>query len=204
MTINFKLILILVLIIVSLVVGVIIMSFTIKGKDKEITRLSSNQSYYLSKGMSIINFKDSSTGAIANASIYKRDEFKDLFKAQVEELKVIGIKIRDLEQYSSTSTETKTIVNTYLRDSTINDTAKVKVFNYTDAWTKIKHLQFSNGKVYQSIKVLDSLQQFVYWERRKGLFGVKWPWCRRDFKQVIKPSNPNSTIKYMELVKIVR
>lgn len=110
-----------------------------------------------------------------------------------------GVKPARTQQVSTTVVETEKHIITTLRDSVIHDTVRVRVFSYSDPWYSI-HGQALGDTQRVQIQSRDSLIQVVY----KGERNNPWLWILspRRLQQRIYSSNPNSTIKYSQLINI--
>mgnify|MGYP000671018678 CR=1 FL=1 len=126
-------------------------------------------------------------------------ELKELFPVQAKSVTDMGVKLNRATQVSNTVIETQKNIITVVRDSIFHDTVRVKVFSYKDQWYQISGI--GNDKTQQlSIFSTDTLTQVVF----KGERIKPWLWIfsPRKLQQRVSVSNPNSTIKYSNLIQI--
>lgn len=124
-------------------------------------------------------------------------ELRHGFREVNQTLKDINVKLRHMESYSATSTETTYNFHTAFRDSVIRDTVQIEKLEYRTEWVDLEI--FKAGDLAEvSLQTRDSLIQVVHWERTRGFWFVRWG--RKRFTQTIKSSNPDSKITYSELI----
>jgi len=83
-----------------------------------------------------------------------------------ELLRYIDGKLKHIESVTSSRVTNNTTFVTNFKDSTINDTTKVKCIDWSDPWSSIKGC---DGDTIKSFSV-DTLNQVIYLERKKILF----------------------------------
>lgn len=124
-------------------------------------------------------------------------ELREGFNQVNETLKDMNIKLRKLESYSSTSTETTYNFHTAFRDSVIRDTVLIEKLEYKTAWVNLEILK--QGIIAEvHLQTRDSLIQVVHWNRPHNFLFVHWG--KKRFSQTIKSANPDSKIIYSELI----
>ena len=126
-------------------------------------------------------------------------ELSTLYPKLLDEIRNLKINPKRAESVSSTAINTEKRIVTLLRDSIIHDTIPVKVFSYKDQWYQISGI--GNDKTQQlRIFSTDTLTQVVF----KGERIKPWLWIfsPRKLQQRVSVSNPNSTIKYSNLIQI--
>lgn len=124
-------------------------------------------------------------------------EIRATIPAVIADLKNLYIRPRQLQSYTTASTETKRHITTALRDSSIRDTAKkietpIKVINYSDKWFTVKGI-IREKTADLTINTSDSLNVVNYLSRRPH----PWLWIfggKRHPESAI--SNKNPFIKY--------
>jgi hypothetical protein len=129
----------------------------------------------------------------------KLSEVKNQFPELKQQLKDMDIKLKNVVSIENVNTETKTEINTHIRDTIMYDTVPARVATYKDAWTDFKLIEINND-LKATIVTKDSIVCVLNRVRRD--FGQ---WWRREPKQVrntIKNFNPNSTITYNRLITI--
>ncbi len=97
---------------------------------------------------------------------------------QLEELrKQIG-SLKNLNSFTEVKTTFKDSIKTYLRDSVLFDTVKVKTFNFKDQYSQINGI-VSGDSIQVDYKVDAPLQVYVYrkrekfWQKKKTFVTVK-------------------------------
>ncbi len=129
------------------------------------------------------------------------DEFKDSnFKAVLDELSDLNIKVKRLESYTNTVVENNNTIETTIRDSVINDTVLIKVWDYKDAWTIAKGLIYENKQI-TKIQTTDSITQVAHFGKREKFWKI---WRPRPLLQTITNKNPNNTIIFNEKIQIIK
>jgi hypothetical protein len=153
----------------------------------------------LSVGLKQIQLENGALAGQSEVLTLRIQELKTLFPMQFKAILDAGVKPARTQQVSTTVVETEKHIITTLRDSVIHDTVRVRVFSYSDPWYSI-HGQALGDTQWVQIQSRDSLIQVVY----KGERNNPWLWILspRRLQQRIYSSNPNSTIKYSQLINI--
>jgi hypothetical protein len=129
------------------------------------------------------------------------DELKQVYPKVIDEIKNLDIKPRHVTQYSETVVKSEKEIVTHIRDSTIRDTVRAKVFTYRDSFYTVKGIAVGDT---QRVKIssVDSLIQVVY----KGERYHPWLWIfsRRKLQQAVASKNPNNTILYSRTIQLVK
>ncbi len=94
-----------------------------------------------------------------------KDEFKELLK---KELSNIDIKPRLVNNYTEINSESKSKFTTFVKDSTINDTVKIKFWNYKDKFISIKCIEKDSIRIVDRKNIVD-LKIIESKEPRKSL-----------------------------------
>lgn len=153
----------------------------------------------ISSGLKEIKLQNGKLAVQTDAIILRTSELKTLFPAQAKSIQDLGAKANKAAQFSKTVIETQKNIVTVLRDSTIHDTIRVKVFSYSDQFYQISGIAQGDS---QSLHICstDTLVQVVY----KGERINPWLWIfsPRKLQQRVTLSNPNATIKYSQLIQI--
>jgi len=168
---------------------------------KDRNRLFSNQTTLLSEVRSF-KLADSSNAAMVGSLTLKLSEIKRSSDSRLDEmrstLKLMDIKLRKLQNYSSANTETVTNVNTYLHDSLIFDTIPIKHLLHKTKWNEVELTLFPSQRDSISMKVItyDQMEQVVWKGPRGWKFWKKTFWRKRPLNQTIRFQNPNTKISY--------
>lgn len=199
-----KYILIAVIILVLAILALVkIWSITIKDRN----RLAANQEVLLSE---IHRFKlaDSSNAVTVGKLTLSVSEIRDASSLQLQEmkstLKLMDIKLRQLESYSSVNTETVTNVSTFLRDSTVHDTIPIKYLSFRSRWNEVEITVFPSleDSICLNVITYDQMEQ-VLWREPRGLkFWEKSFWRKRPVNQTIRFQNPGTKISYPAFIQV--
>lgn len=157
---------------------------------------------FLVQQKQLIHYKTKS-GLLAtkiDAQSYTLNELKaGIAGSIINEIRKLDIRPRLVNTYAETViTQDKQIV-TQLRDSLVQDTVKVKVFDYKDEFYSV-HGMAVNDTQKVHIQSTDSLIQVVY--KGERIHPLLWIFSRRKLQQVITSKNPNSTIIYAKYIEI--
>jgi len=153
----------------------------------------------MSASLKYVYLQNGKLAAQTDVLLLRTKELKELFPLKAKSINDMGIKIRKARQVSSTVIETNKNIITHIRDSTVHDTIRVKVFTYADQWYQIRGISDEHSQQIQ-IRSTDTLTQVVY----KGQRVKPWLWIfsPRKLQQRVSVSNPNATIKYSSLIQI--
>jgi hypothetical protein len=168
---------------------------------KDRNRISDNQTALLSE-IQYFKLADSTNAASIGTLVLKFSEIKTSSNPQLDEmkatLKLMDIKLRNLDSYSSNEFENLLTVNTFLRDSVLFDTIPVKYLHAKNKWNEVTVSVFPERQDSISLKVItyDKMEQ-VLWKEPRGLkFWHKSFWRKRPIKQTIRFQNPDTKITY--------
>jgi len=168
---------------------------------KDRNRISDNQSALLSE-IQYFKLSDSTNAATIGSLSLKLTEIKQAsntqFDAMKATLKLMDIKLRNLDSYSSNEFENLLTVNTFLRDSVLLDTLPVKYLYAKSKWNEVTVSVFPEHLDSISLKVItyDKMEQ-VLWKEGRGLkFWKKSFWRKRPIHQTIRFQNPDTKITY--------
>lgn len=118
--------------------------------------------------------------------LYKQIKQMDIKPSRVQSLSKSGIRLE------------KTIITT-IKDSIIQDTIRIKQFDYSDAWISIRGEAIGN-KQSISITHFDTLTQVVF----KGSRANPWLWLLspRRLTQRISLASPYNKVEYSKYIQI--
>ena len=153
----------------------------------------------ITASLDYVRTQNGKLAAQTNVLLLRTNELKTLFPVQAKSVRDMGIKLNRATQLSTTVIETQKNIVTVLRDSIVHDTVRVKVFSYRDQWYQVAGISDNNSQRLQ-IHTTDTLTQVVF----KGEREKPWLWIfsPRKLQQRVSVSNPNSTIKYSNLIQI--
>lgn len=176
---------------------------------KDRNRISSNQTALLSE-IQYFKLADSTNAATIGSLTLKLSEIKISTNPQLEEMKatlrLMNIKLRNLDSYSSVNTETTTLINSFLRDSVIFDTISIKHLSITTKWNDVSLTVFPSFEDSISMRVItyDQMEQVLHKEGRGAKFWNKSFWKKRPIKQTIRFQNPDTKISYPAVITLSR
>lgn len=126
-------------------------------------------------------------------------QLEAFYPALHEQIKAMGIKPSRVQSLSSSGIRLEKTIITTLKDSIIQDTIRVKKFDYTDAWISIRGEAIGN-KQSISITHFDTISQVVF----KGSRANPWLWLfsPRRLTQRISLASPYSKIQYSKYIQI--
>lgn len=130
--------------------------------------------------------------------VLTNQELKTYNQELVNQVKDLGIKLKNVQSLSVKALESNYNINTTLKDSvifvydtvsqTIIDT--VKHTYYSDNWITFKQTQI-NENINTEIKTRDSITIVQHWEPYRFLF---FKWGKKKSKETVTNSNPYSTV----------
>ena len=182
-----------------LLIGAVILLWRSNQSLKQENARLANNMETLNESIKYIQTQNGKLAAQTDVLLVRTGELKELFPFQSKSVTDMGVKLNRATQVSSTVIETQKNIITVVRDSIVHDTVRVKVFSYKDQWYQISGI--GNDKTQQlSIFSTDTLTQVVF----KGERIKPWLWIfsPRKIQQRVSVSNPNSTIKYSNLIQI--
>jgi len=168
---------------------------------KDRNRISDNQSALLSE-IQYFKLSDSTNAATIGSLTLKLSEIKQAsnsqFDAMKATLKLMDIKLKNLDSYSSNEFENLLTVNTFLRDSVLLDTLPVKYLYAKSKWNEVTVSVFPERQDSISLKVItyDKMEQVLWKEGRGVKFWKKSFWRKRPIHQTIRFQNPDTKITY--------
>ena len=126
-------------------------------------------------------------------------QLEAFYPALYNQIKEMDIKPSRVQSVSSNGIRLEKTIITTLKDSIIQDTIRVKQFDYSDAWISIRGEAIGN-KQSISITHFDTLSQVVF----KGSRANPWLWLfsPRRLTQRISLASPYSKIQYSKYIQI--
>lgn len=127
-------------------------------------------------------------------------ELKEYYKKEADAIrKDFDVKLRNAIQYQNVNTITTNEIHTILKDSTINDSIKIGVLDYSDEWSDF-HLLKIKDSITLKYTVRDSLEILLHKEKRNV-----WEWLsfkKQTVLSTVKSKNPNTKITYNRVIEI--
>lgn len=171
---------------------------------KENKRLENNQSALIGK----IEFYQTEAGKSA-ASVQRLELTKSELEAYNAELvNTIGdlnIKLKRVQEATTTATETKVEVVTVVRDSIVyansGEPERLQTIRWRDPWVRVDGTIKNDSTVNLSIQSIDTLYQVVHRVPKRFLF-IKYG--TKAIRQDITSSNPHTKIVYTEYIELAR
>ena len=168
------------------------------GERKEKNRL---QNSFAAAETAISYYKAKNGDLVAKTSALelRYNEVAQIYPQIIAEIKNLDIKPRHVTTYAETVVKNEKEIVTRLRDSTIRDTVRARVFNYRDSFYSVQGIAIGDSQQVH-ITSRDSIVQVVYKAKRYR----PWLWIlsRRRIEQVITFKNPNSTVLYNRTIQI--
>lgn len=146
----------------------------------------------------------------------KNSELEKIYPTIIDEIRNLKVKPGRVESYTENVITQEKQITTVLRDSVVNDTVRVKVFEYKDEFYNvygritnpnnsmvgIANPDQQHDSIFVQISSTDSIIQVVY----RGTRYKPWLWflSRRKLEQAISCKNPNSKIIYSKHIEIVK
>lgn len=185
--------------ILLLSLGTLTLSYFSVLKDRN--RLAENQASLLSE-VKYYKLSDSTNVSVIGSLTYSLSEVNRANSAEIlymkSTLKLMDIKLKNLESFSTVNTETQTTIQSFLRDSVIYDTVSIKYLACSTKWNEVELSVFPTLKdsISLSVKTRDKMEQVVHKDPRGWKFWSKTFWSRRPLRQTIRFENPNTVISY--------
>jgi hypothetical protein len=149
--------------------------------------------------ISFVKTQNGKLAAQTDLLLLRTNELKTLFPIEAKRISDLGVNVSKATQVSTTVVETQKNINTLIRDSIVNDTIHVKVFEYKDQWYQISGIAKGDS---QRLKIhsTDTLTQVVF--KGERIHPWLWVFSPRKLQQRVSVSNPNAIIKYSQLIQI--
>ena len=169
-----------------------------KELKKDNVRLSNNQTA-LVDDVEGYRLKDSSYVAEIAILQLKKAEFQTLYYKTAKELKELGIKLKRLQNVTTSETEHLYVFDTIAVYDSVVRTDNLKCFEYTDSWIKFNGCLNDDDLINTSIKTYDTILTAVSKEYRKNFLFFHW---KPYYKVTLHSKNPYSTVTGAEYVEI--
>lgn len=200
-----KVTLVLLGIILVLILVIVFLGRGLASAKQEAERYSSNQSALLSE---VHHYKtsDSLNAASVKLLTLQNNELRDWMSAELEHIKTLETKNRDLTQLVKTVANSSAHVETYIRDSIItlydSITVPVKRFDYSDNYLKL--YGSIEGSTFKGDIYLTDTIRIVETVKRKRFLGFLWKIKKvKDTKYDIKTSSPYTQFSDFSVVKVI-
>jgi hypothetical protein len=170
-------------------------------REAEIARLEGNQTTLLGE----VEHYESKTGelvASVQSLTLQRDEFKELLKAERRKVESLGIRIKELESFGQTSTDTDVEIEAPIvkPDTLIIHEPIAGTFEWEDAWVRVSG-EVHPDMIRAKINITDTITIVAHRKARQWLFfRCKGKIVRYDALS----SNPHTSItdiRYVELTE---
>lgn len=170
-------------------------------REAEIARLEGNQTALLGE----VEHYESKTGelvASVQSLTLQRDEFRELLKAERRKVESLGIRIKELESFGQTSTDTEVEIEAPIvkPDTVIIHEPIAGTFEWEDAWVRVSG-EVHPDMIRARINITDTITIVAHRKARQWLFfRCKGKIVRYDALS----SNPHTSItdiRYVELTE---
>lgn len=189
------------------------MAYALRTQHQNLTRLRHNQELLLAdygrQGDSLEHYRTKSQDYAVSVGVL------ELSKSELErnctrlraEVTDLGLKLKRVEQASTSATETKVEFQTHVKDSIIyvKDTLSgrghldtLQLLKWQDPWVSFQG-ELRGESLQAEIACRDTLIQVVHRVPRKFLF-IRWG--TKELRQEVKSSNPHTTITFAECITI--
>lgn len=176
----------------------IVFGYIIADLRRENNRLNSNQ-HALIESITLYRLRDSTSAASVEKLTLQLDEFRALREADTEHIRKLGIRLRRAESYARTALESHHEGTLPLRDTIIvHDT--VKIFNYSDKWSRLAGILLRDS-IHYSLHSVDTIRQVIHRVPRRWWF---MRFGTRAIRQEMWSSNPNTRLVYTEYIELQR
>lgn len=187
-------------VVVLLLIIITSLWFMFKHQRAERIRLSDNQNTLL---QDVVRFKTSDSLNVLQVGklTLSNSEFKKYNADLMETVDELNLKVRRLQNASSTGTVTVTEVQTIIKDSTIyrdKEPIIIKCIDFSDGWVTATGCA-DNGVFNGQITSRDTLQTFADRVPRKFLF-IKFG--TKSIRQTIISKNPHTIIEYHKVIEL--
>ena len=163
----------------------------------ECKRLESNQEIYFD---SLRRYRtESGQWAVSTEALRLRcGELEALLDERARIIDQLKIKIRRIEQFVQTATQTQVVFKERLMRDTIFAEVDSRSFVWSDSWSRVEGV-IENDSVACKIETCDTLHQVVHRVPRRFLF---FRFGTKSLRQEIVCANPNSRIVWNQYIKI--
>lgn len=168
-------------------------------REAEIARLEGNQTTLLGE----VEHYESKTGelvASVQSLTLQRDEFKELLKAERRKVESLGIRIKELESFGQTSTDTEVEIEAEIvpADTVYIHEPIIGTFEWSDPWVRVVG-ELHPDMLRAKINITDTITIVAHRKARKWLFfRCKGKITRYDALS----SNPHTSIPDIRYIEI--
>lgn len=167
-------------------------------RGAEIARLEGNQTALLGE----VEHYESKTGelvASVQSLTLQRDEFSELLKAERRKVESLGIRIKELESFGQTSTDTEVEIEAEIvpADTVHIHEPIIGTFEWSDPWVRVVG-ELHPDMLRAKINITDTITIVAYRKMRKCIFFRKGKITRYDALS----SNPHTSITDIRYVEI--
>lgn len=170
----------------------------LRSKSGEVKRLNRNQTTLLSD-IATYRTRLGQSAASVEALTLTVSELRRLRSADAAQIESLGLRLRRVEQYALTVTNTVVEVETVVRDTIfVGDT--FRRFEWNDGWVTVEGV-VRDGRVECRVESVDTLTQIVHREPYRLLcfrFGT------RSIRAEVVSHNPHTQIVATELIEVDR
>ncbi|MBS1773922.1 MAG: hypothetical protein JST82_13775 [Bacteroidetes bacterium] len=180
---------------------------------RELTRIRSNQQLMQQTQQQIL-LANGRIAAQTGVLQLKQQEFSSLFPELHEEIKTLGLKIRNVQTVSTLSLGSNKMIIAPLYDSILypkNDTVlrflkwpadsfRLKTFSYHDSYYDVSGYTLLDKQVLH-ICTRDTMTQLIY---KKRIHPWLWIFSRKQLLQRVYFKNPNAHIYYSRTIQLQR
>lgn len=165
--------------------------------SEECRRLESNQEIYLD---SMRRYRtEFGKWAVSTEALRLRcGELESLLDERARIIDQLKIKMRRVEQFVQTSTQTQVVFKERLMRDTIFAEVDSRSFVWSDSWSRVEGV-IENDSVACRVAIRDTLYQVVHRVPRRFLF---FRFGTKSLRQELVWSNPNCNIVWNQYIKI--
>ena len=163
----------------------------------ECSRLESNQKVYFDS-MRCYQTESGRWAVSAEALQLRCRELEALLDERLEIINQLNVKIRRIEQFVQTATQTQVVFKERLVHDTIFAEGDCRSFVWRDPWCRVEG-EIENDSVACKIETYDTLYQVVHRVPRRFLF---FRFGTKSLRQEILCANPHSRIVWNQYIKI--
>ena len=167
-------------------------------RDAEIARLEGNQTTLLGE-VKHYESKNGELVARVQSLTLQRDEFSELLKAERRKVESLGIRVKELESFGQTSTDTEVEIEAEIipADTIYVYEPIIGSFEWSDPWVRV------SGEIHPTmlrakINITDTITIVAHRKMRKCIFFRKGKITRYDALS----SNPHTSITDIRYVEI--
>lgn len=187
---------------VIIVLGAMVLVECCENKElkQDNQRLKNNQTA-LVHDIEGYRLKDSSYVAEITALRLQKSEFQTLYYKTAKEVKDLGVKLKRLQNVTTSQTEHLYIFDTLQVYDSVVMFDTLKCFEYADSWIRFSGCLNDDFLMNTAIQTFDTVLTAVSKEYRKRFLFFHW---KPYYKVTLHSKNPYSTITGAEYVEIVK